>query len=261
VRARAADLVRRARRALARRELPVVSAHVGRLDYDGAEILVGVTSRTEILSRLRPAAKEPWTVRWLEESVRPGDVLYDVGANVGAYALIGASLGRGRVRVVAFEPGYASYAALCDNVMLNGLEDAVIPLPVVLGERAGLATLSYGGTDAGARTFSAGTTLNVAYRQPVLVHRLDDLVEQLDLPPPTLIKLDVDGAEGSVLAGGARTIARPELRSLLVEVERERAGDVVPLLEQAGLALRERIDERDGEPLRHVWYGIFDRAG
>ena len=257
MRARAADLVRRARRAVARRELPVVSAHVGRLDYDGAEILVGVTSRTEILSRLRPAAKEPWTVRWLQESVRPGDVLYDVGANVGAYALIAATL---QARVVAFEPGYASYAALCDNVVLNGLEDAVTPLPVVLGERAELATLSYGGTDAGARTFSAGTSLSVAYRQPVLVHRLDDLVEQLELPPPTLVKLDVDGAEASVLAGAARTIARPELRSLLVEVERERADDVVPLLEQGGLALRERIDERDGEPLRHVWYGIFDRA-
>jgi FkbM family methyltransferase len=185
-------------------------------------------------------------------------VLYDVGANVGAYALIAATL---RARVVAFEPGYASYAALCDNVVLNGLEDAVTPLPVVLGERAGLATLDYGGIDAGARTFSAGTSLNVAYRQPVLVHRLDDLVEQLGLPPPTLVKLDVDGAEAAVLSGGARTIARSELRSLLVEVERERADDVVPRLEQAGLALRERIDERDGEQLRHVWYGIFDRAG
>ena len=50
-----------------------------------------------------------------------------------------------------------------------------------------------------------------------------------------------------------------ELRSVLVEVERDSTGEVVPLLEQAGLALRERIDERDGERLPHVWYGIFER--
>ena len=78
----AARFVRRARRALSRREYPVVPAHIGRLDYDGAELLVGVTSRTELLSRLRPAAKEPWTVSWIERSLRPSDVLWDVGANV-----------------------------------------------------------------------------------------------------------------------------------------------------------------------------------
>src|ERR671932_123659 len=64
--------------------------------------------RGEILSRLRPVAKEPWTVRWLERSLRDGDVLYDVGANVGAYSLIAAALG---AQVVAIEPAYANYAA------------------------------------------------------------------------------------------------------------------------------------------------------
>src|SRR6185437_127183 len=121
---------------------PVVPAHVGRLDYDGAQLLVGVTSRTEILSRLRPVAKEPWTVRWLETSLREGDVLYDVGANVGAYSLIGAALGRAS-RIVAIEPGYATYAALCDNVRLNGLEETVIPLPLLLGDETRLVTLGY----------------------------------------------------------------------------------------------------------------------
>src|SRR2546423_5415633 len=106
---------------------------MGRLDYDGAEILVGVTSRAEILSRLRPCAKEPWTVRWLERNLREGDVLYDVGANIGAYSLIADALGRG-ARVVAIEPAYANYAALCDNVLLNGRGDRIVPLPVALAE-------------------------------------------------------------------------------------------------------------------------------
>jgi FkbM family methyltransferase len=250
---------RRVRRALARREFPVVPAHLGRIDYEGADVLIGVTSRAEIMSRLRPVAKEPWTVRWIEQNIRPDDVFYDVGANVGSYSLIAGAQQLDGLRVVAFEPGYANYAALCDNVLLNGQDDVVVPLPVVLGERTELGTLTYSNVGAGAaeHTLEAGRV--GAYRQPVLVHRLDDVVE-LGLPVPTLLKVDVDGAEAAVLRGAPRTLARAELRSALVEIQRDSTSDVVPLLEQAGLALRERIDERGGERLPHVWYGIFERA-
>src|SRR5947199_3985553 len=99
VRPKLAHLVRRARRTLARREFPVVPAHLGRIDYDGAEIVIGVTSRAEIMSRLTPVAKEPWTVRWLEQGIRDGDVFYDIGANVGTYSLIAAAQQRSAVRV------------------------------------------------------------------------------------------------------------------------------------------------------------------
>jgi FkbM family methyltransferase len=250
-------IVQRARRALSRREFPVVPPHIARIDYPGAEVLVGVTSRAEIMSRLRPAAKEPWTVRWLEQNARPGDVLFDVGANVGSYSLIAAALG---LKAVAFEPAYSSYAALCDNVVLNGYEDSVTPLPVVLSERTALATLSHSDVAAGAAEHSLDGG-DGAYRQPVLSYRLDDLVGQLGLPAPVLLKVDVDGAEASVLAGAQETLAASTLRSVLVEVDRDRGAEVVPLLAAAGLTLAERIEERDGRPLGRVWYGIFNRSG
>jgi FkbM family methyltransferase len=253
---RAAHIARRARRAFSRREYPVVPAHIGKLDYVGADVLVGVTSRTEILSRLRPVGKEPWTVQWLESSLRSGDVLWDVGANIGAYSLIAAKLGRS-ADVVAVEPGYASYAALCDNIVLNGLDDEIVPLPVLLGEETGLATLAYRDVTAGAAEHSlAGLG---AHRQPTLTFRLDDLVEHHGLPAPTLMKIDVDGAEDRVLAGAPATLARPELRSVLVEIERKAGDAVVAVLAAAGLQIAERVDERDGEHLAHVWYGIFER--
>jgi FkbM family methyltransferase len=250
------NALRRARKALARREFPVVPAHIGRIDYERAEIVVSVTSRAEILSRLRPCAKEPWTVRWLEENLRADDVLYDIGANVGSYSLVAAAV-RPDVCVFAFEPGYANYAALCDNVFLNGREGAVTPLPVLLGERTALEALHYSDLAAGAAGHEVGGPSPHAQR--VLAFRLDDLVERFGLPQPTLVKLDVDGAEAGVLAGAEQTFARPELRSVLVEIERARSDEVLLYLERAGLALRSRIDERDGEPLRYVWYGVFGR--
>jgi len=255
---RLAEAVRRARRAVVRREYPIVPAHIGRLDYGGAEILVGVTSRAELLSRLRPASKEPWTVRWLEQTLRAGDVLYDVGANVGSYSLIAAALARD-VRVIAIEPGYANYTALCDNVVLNAQQDVVVPLPVVLAERTGLRTLNYSDVAPGAAGHDLEEVNEAAFRQPVLAYRLDELVEQFELPPPNLIKVDVDGGEAAVLAGAEKTLGRAELRSVLLEIDCGRTEDVLPPLEAAGLVLSERIEERDGEPLHGVWYGIFER--
>jgi FkbM family methyltransferase len=236
-----------------------VPAHLARIDYEGAEIVIGVTSRAEIMSRLRPGAKEPWTVRWIEETVGPGDVLYDVGANVGSYSLIAAAQAAENLRVVAVEPGYASYAALCDNVALNGFDDRITPLPVLLSDRTGLTDLAYRSVEPGAAEHLLEPGATAAYRQPVLSFRLDDLVSQIGLPAPTLLKIDVDGAEAPVLAGAPLTLASPALRSILVEVRHDLSEEIVRLLEEAGLAIRTRVEDRDGQPLNDVWYGIFER--
>ncbi len=226
--------------------------HIGRLDYEGAEILVGVPSRAVFTSRLRPAAKEPWTVAWLDRSVRAGDVLWDVGANIGAYSLIAASLGREAAGIVAVEPAFANYAALCENVVLNSCQGAVLPLPVLLGDSTGLVTL--GVAEAGAAEHEVG-----GGGLPTLSYRLDDLVSALGVSAPTLLKIDVDGSEPAVLGGAEDALVRPELRSVLVEIDRAGGDAVVETLGAAGLELVERVDERSGERLQNVWYGVFER--
>lgn len=231
---------------------------VARVDYARAPIRVRVTSEEIVHLRLRPVAKEPWTVEWIEQSLRDGDAFYDIGANVGDYALIAAKIGGPATRVVAIEPAYATYASLCENVQLNRLGERLVPLPVVLGEASRLGSLSYSDTAAGAAIHSLDGS-GGTYDQPVLVFTLDELVRQFGLPAPTLIKLDVDGAEGAVLAGAGETLRNPELRSLLVEVEEAQTDHVLRAVADAGLTLKRRIDDRYGEPLPGVWYGIFER--
>src|SRR4051794_37732121 len=100
------------------------------MDYEHADILLR-RSAPKIDLRLRSAAKEPWTVKWIE-AFEPGDVFYDIGANVGAYSLLAAKVGGGAVPVVAFEPSAPTYHDLCVNVALNGCDEIVTPLPFAL---------------------------------------------------------------------------------------------------------------------------------
>src|SRR5262249_15125786 len=152
---------------------------------------------------------EPWTIDWLETCLRPGEVLYDIGANIGAYALVAAKVSGGQARVYAFEPGFANFAALCQNIVLNGCGECVVPLPIALGEKAGMMNWKYRNLSPGAASHALGGRLpglpgescrtEAPYEQLMPVHRLDDLLTQFGLPFPNHIKLDVDGTELEVL--------------------------------------------------------------
>ncbi len=234
---------------------------VGRLDYPHDDIYLRLDSRYAPW-RLRSCAKEPWTVAWIERWLEPGETLYDVGANVGAYALVAAKVAPD-ARVVAFEPGYASFASLCENILLNDAAETVHPLPVALGASTCLTLFNYRELDAGAALHSLGDDggFVAAYRQPVLSYRLDDLVATFGLRPPNHVKLDVDGAESDVLEGARDLLTSETLRSLMVEVDGPAETAIVGRLAAAGLELVERYEPRQtrvGHSPTH-WSGLFAR--
>jgi FkbM family methyltransferase len=239
------------------------TGRVEALDYPNAEILIRVRSQQERV-RSRSVAKEPWTVDWIETWLQPDQVLYDIGANVGAYSLIAAKRPGGAAQVLAFEPGYASFAALCDNILLNGVEERIEPLPICLADRTGRGVFRYGGLEPGGVASSVSAQgaedgSRPAYRQPVLSFSLDDLIQRFSLPNPEHIKLDVDGSELAILQGGSATLARPELRSLMVEIDDGDADGLVGLLADRGFELRERFRRRDAGTLATHSYGLFAR--
>lgn len=235
------------------------------MDYAGSPLTLEVTSPQE-LTRLRSCSKEPWTVAWIENWVEPGDVLFDVGANVGAYALIAARHTEGQARVFAFEPAFANYAALCRNIVANGCEQSITPLPVALGAKTEFVRFRYRMLAAGAALHSMGDRLpgvksdgsvgEIAYEQTMLGYRLDDFIATFGLPWPQHIKLDVDGAEFEVLAGAARALAHPKLRSVLIEMGPQPAESepLVEILTRSGMELAESFEpDKVGRPA----YGLF----
>jgi FkbM family methyltransferase len=228
----------------------------GRLDYPRAEIHLQLSSRQEF-HRLNSCRKEPWTVRWIEHYLRPGEVLYDIGANVGAYTLLAAVVVPG-ARVVSFEPGPANFAALCANVELNAVADRVITIPIALGDHPRRARLGHAPDVPGAAPRMVdGDGGEEAIT--VLVDRLDDVVERFGLSPPRHLKLDVEGAEPEVLAGGERILASGSLRSVMVELDGSRGGEVADRLRGHGFDLVEETSGGD-RPVNAPAYGLFVRA-
>lgn len=240
------------------------------LDYPSSQIRMSSDSFAA-WTRSRACAKEPETVAWLESVLRPGDVFYDIGANVGAYSLIACGAAPA-CRAYAFEPGFASFAALCTNVALNDLGGRVFPLNLALAEETRLGTFHYSDIAPGAALHRLIDCLDcedgasdpppaapASFRQSVVCYRLDQAVGELGLEPPNHIKLDVDGAELAVLRGAGQLLGHRDLVSLLVEVDDADAAacQVLGLLEQRGFRVRSRHPRTSGGRLANI---VFERA-
>ena len=129
---------------------------------------------------------------------KPNGVLWDIGANIGLISAYFAAPAFELHAIHAFEPNPDIYARL-QQLFKN--------LPVVHGHNMALSSetaskqlyVPYGGSCLGSleKDVSGGTTRSFT----VACHAGDDLLERLDIPAPTLVKIDVEGHEMEVLAG------------------------------------------------------------
>ncbi|WP_255010652.1 FkbM family methyltransferase [Roseovarius sp. M141] len=150
----------------------------------------------------------------LEDQIKCGSHIIDIGANVGNHALYFATRMAAR-RVIVVEPNPLAVAPLMANVLLNRL-DSVIDLSL-LG--VGLSDASRGGFGMKRHDRNLGATKMFEGKGDLQVHAGDDLLEG---EAPDLIKIDVEGMEIEVLSGLERIILthRPVI---LIEVDDQNA--------------------------------------
>lgn len=140
--------------------------------------------------------------------LREGDLLLDIGANIGSYTVLAA--GGAGANVIAVEPVPETAAMLYDNVRLNGLEQAVSVVETAVGERPGMLRMTRG-LDACNRVAEADETQDTIQVGCTTIDALCDSVT------PLAIKIDIEGYEMAALRGGQRTLADPALLAVLVE--------------------------------------------
>jgi FkbM family methyltransferase len=138
----------------------------------------------------------------LARLLRRGDVFYDVGANAGFYSLLAATLVGPGGKVFAFEPLPENMESIREQIEANGLANCE-PVPMAVGARSGEAEFSF--IPGGSANAHLGPSLSGNERSiRVRTTSLDDFLS--DRPMPSLVKVDVEGAEMEVVRGASRLL-------------------------------------------------------
>ncbi|PIP55971.1 MAG: hypothetical protein COX06_00365 [Candidatus Zambryskibacteria bacterium CG22_combo_CG10-13_8_21_14_all_42_17] len=226
---------------------------IRRLDYEQQDIFILTDTLREWETRARSVRKEPKTVSWIEKNGGKDAVFYDIGANIGAYSLIAAARG---VRVVAFEPAPQNIYKLHENILLNKLNERITVVPLMLAEREGVAKSYIKVRNFGAsHSFSFHEQLSDRnlVGQNFLAVSLDLCVQMFSLSKPTMIKIDVDGAEIDLLDGATKILQNSILKHILIEVGDDNKG-IIQVLTNFGFELVDQ--ERSGPATTNY---IFER--
>jgi FkbM family methyltransferase len=174
---------------------------------EGAKLIVsrGMTGATgNIYCGLHEFAE----MGFLLHLLRPNDLFLDVGANVGSYAILAASLCS--ARVIAFEPDPDSARVLRRNIAINHLSALADVREAAVGGVHGKTAFTLG-----LDTMNRVAGLGDQSVQLVPIIRLDDIP---DAETPTLIKMDVEGFEEQVLSGASRVLGSPSLLAVQSEL-------------------------------------------
>jgi FkbM family methyltransferase len=146
-----------------------------------------------------------------------GGVVFDVGANVGFFTLCAALLVGSHGYVYAFEPDLANATVARQNVSANSIGHVCICARAV-GAQTGLVDLQVSRYSGGHAIVGATPPPDVVGSVPVEVVSLDDFVKAPGVRGPDFVKIDVEGAELSVLEGMVNVLATWQ-PTLLIELD------------------------------------------
>jgi FkbM family methyltransferase len=199
---------------------------------------------------------EPGTTRLIERVVKPGMVVIDVGAHVGYYTLLAASLVGDQGRVFAFEPDAGNYSLLLENINLNG-HSCARAFRQAVADRGGSTSffLSAWGSDRNS-LYQDNSGLE-AQRVEVEAVTLDDFLAAAGNPIVDLVKMDIEGAELVALQGMKETLKRTrrlilEFSPLSVQASPSNPEELLDMLSRHGFSIQIIQDDGSLKPLESI---------
>jgi len=186
-------------------------------------------------------ARDAWDIFHLKRLLKPGFVIFDIGANFGHYSITLADALQRNCRVHAFEPFPQNLQRLCANIDLNGLDHVIQVHPIGLSDASGSGSMTVRPDNSGAATLAkTGSVDGVT----VDLTTLDEFCTRRQIEKVDFIKIDVEGYEEKILIGGSETI-RKFLPLMFIELD-------PPKLERAGSSVERVVGQ-----LRKFGYGLF----
>ena len=166
--------------------------------------------------------EEDILLRWLS-MIEEGDVVWDIGAHAGIYAILSAEQVGMSGHVYAFEPEPITAQTLQKNFQLNQVDNGTF-MPLAIGDENGEATLYTDWRGLGINKLFYESRLQ-GKPVNVTVRRGDDLLED-GVKQPTLVKLDIEGWEGKALPAMKKALSHPICRVLFIEVHTTNLQDL-----------------------------------
>ncbi len=193
--------------------------------------------------------REPMTNKWILAFDKK-DVFFDIGANNGIYGLMAAVVVG--CRVYAFEPHFGSYHVMVLNVFANDLQDRVSAYPLAISDGLGFDNLYLSAITAGKSLNNYGDARpsddklwHAVIPQAAVSISLDEFVSATGVMP-NHIKVDVDGIEPKIVAGGRKTLADPRLKSVMIEIDEKDATHMAIFDEMKALGFKRLLKDPAG---------------
>jgi FkbM family methyltransferase len=166
--------------------------------------------------------RNEWLV--VQNFLRPGMTVLDVGAHHGYYSLLAAPILKNAGCIVAFEPSSRERRKLRWNLMLNGFRFVKVE-PVALGSEEGSSDFFIvRGKETGCNSMRPPDVDEPVVKKCVQVLTLDHYLASQNIKSVDFLKLDVEGAELSVLKGAKKLLATKPRPVILCEVDEIRSA-------------------------------------
>jgi FkbM family methyltransferase len=147
-------------------------------------------------------------INYFEENFKPNHVLWDIGAHNGHYSIFAASIAKHSGQVFSFEPDAVAREIQIKNIRLNKLDNKISVFDMAVSDHNGTLHFQALGGNANSHiikdeSFSDSNTIEVKTKT------LDTLAEEL--PLPTYVKIDTEGAEIDILRAGGTILGNKDI--------------------------------------------------
>jgi len=174
--------------------------------------------------------KEPVTIDWIRK-FKKGDILFDVGANVGMYTIFAAVVSE--AKVFCFEPESSNFFILNKNIQSNNLNKQVKAYLVGISNKSCFTKLHLGENKTGGSHHNVGENAldhnleqrDSYFEQGIFTISLNELCDKWNFQIPNHLKIDVDGIESKIIEESDILLSSKKLQTILIEINPNRDED------------------------------------
>lgn len=217
---------------------------------------------------------EPETINWVNKFKKKKIIFWDIGASIGLVSIY-AGIKFKNIKIFCFEPSTSNLRLLSRNIFINNLNKKIIinPFPLTKLKNQfqnfneskfieGIGEHSYGVSEN-----QYGSNFNPSNSYKTYGTSINYLLEKKILEIPDYIKIDVDGIESLILAGGSKYLKNKKIKSLLIEMNennKRKFRKCLKILKKNNFSLKERkrsnfADSIINKKMRGVYNFIFEK--